>query len=197
MAVAMAGMGGQQWHDGGECGWSCRLGLGALPLGGVLAAMLSYAPPPVYYPPPADVQPPAYQASPPAFYPPPGYPPGFLLITAVSGATARADGVTHADLKTSAISRHDDRVIHKTANHKPIRSRNTEYGFSLSANPALPVQSLGTSGHVISGIASQPVRGPNVCSQIIQSSPSPFHARATTTLERPIPPPWPAAPVSI
>ena len=70
---------GGSWHEhrGQECGWSCGLGLGALALGGVLAALLYYAPPPVYYPPPADVQPPPYRAPPPAFYLPPGYPPGF------------------------------------------------------------------------------------------------------------------------
>ena len=68
-------VGGLHEHRGEECGWS--FGLGVLALGGVLATLLYYAPPPVYYPPPADVQPPAYQVSPPAFYPPPGYPPGF------------------------------------------------------------------------------------------------------------------------
>ena len=48
--------GGQQWHGGawhehhgGDCGWSCSLGLGALAFGGVLAALLYHAPPPVYY----------------------------------------------------------------------------------------------------------------------------------------------------
>jgi hypothetical protein len=75
--------GGQQWHGGGwheyhggECGWSCSLGLGTLALGGVLPALYS-APPPVYYPLPAYVQPRARDAPSPAFYPPPGYPPGY------------------------------------------------------------------------------------------------------------------------
>ena len=50
---------GGSWHEhrGEEWGWSCGLDLGALALGGVLAALLYYAPPPVYYPPPAYVQP--------------------------------------------------------------------------------------------------------------------------------------------
>ena len=56
---------GGAWHEhhGGECGWSCSRGLGALAFGGVLAALLSYAPRPVYYSPPAYVQPPPYQAA--------------------------------------------------------------------------------------------------------------------------------------
>jgi hypothetical protein len=65
--------GGQQWHGGawhehhgGECGWSCSPGLGAFALSGVLAALLYYAPPPVFYPPSAYVQTPVYHAPPPA-----------------------------------------------------------------------------------------------------------------------------------